>query len=84
MAKKTHQTHFTVPKIPWHTEVRTFGVATDIRSADNIQSPCPPRDSLPSTLFLVDEGRCTYCGSDGVYGYAAKIYCSTCWASEEA
>ena len=79
MGKKTHQTHYTVPELPWHDKSHTFGVATDTGDADSIQQPRSPRADTLSTVALVETGKCYYCGQPALYAFRSKLYCGTCW-----
>ena len=77
--KKIHQTHFTVPELPWHDKEHAFGVATDTGDANSVQSTRPPREDIFSPIELVETGKCFYCGWGAIYKFKGKLYCGTCW-----
>lgn len=83
MVKKTHQTHFTVPALPWHDKEHAFGVATDTGNADSVQPTRPRRKDLFTPLELVETGRCHYCRQRPIYRFDGRTYCGTCWVALE-
>ena len=83
MAKKTHQTHFTVPALPWHNKEHTVGVATDTGNVGRVQSARPRRRYIFSTVELVEAGKCYYCRHVAIYGFRGRLYCGSCWIALE-
>jgi hypothetical protein len=86
-AKRTHFTHFMVPKMPWHTDDHKFGEGSDkgddegLQSADNSLTPRTTEDGVLSAVecSLVTEGDCYYCGEPAVYSCGERLYCPECF-----
>lgn len=84
--KRTHYTHFTVPRLPWHTEDHKFGEGTEGHSDGSDNERVVPDDRDGESMDSVESDRprgrheldYCFCGRRGKH-LLDRWYCEECW-----